>query len=104
MVVVAVFTAGGCAWTAPARPPGTAEIAPLRLRHTQTGANERCGIEMIREVQRANDLTWPERIFFPWTAQREARHAVADEERWRQQCVDRYKRQGYEVVSSPPPR
>ena len=102
MVVVAAVVAAGCISTP--RPPGTAEIAPLRLRNTQTGAHERCGIELVREVQRANDLTWSERIFFTWTAQREARQAVQDEERWRQQCVDRYKRQGYEVMSTPPPR
>ena len=106
MVVVVVglggLLVGGCA-SAP-QEPTTAEVAPIRLRHTQTGANERCGIELIREVQRANDLTWSERIFFTWTAQREAREAVQDEERWRQACVDRYKRQGYEVVSTPSPR
>ena len=100
VVGVALLTAG-CA-SAP-RTSGTAEIAPLRLRHAQTGAHERCGIELIRPVRRANDLTWSERIFFTWTARREARLAVQDEERWRQQCVDRYKRQGYEIVSTTPP-
>ena len=55
-------------------------------------------------MQRAIDLSWSERIFYTWTAQREARQAVQDEERWRQQCVDRYGKQGYEVVSTPPAR
>jgi hypothetical protein len=104
VVVVAIAALQATAGCAASKPPGTAEIAPIRLRHTQTGANERCGIELIRAVQRANDLTWSERIFFTWTAQREAREAVQDEELWRQQCVERYKRQGYEVVSTPPPR
>lgn len=99
VVVAAVLAATGCASAPPV--PATAEIAPVRLRHTQTGARERCGIELIREVQRANDLTWSERIFYSGTAQREAREAVQDEERWRQQCVDRYKQRGYEVVSNP---
>ena len=104
VVVVAggVLGAGGCA-SAP-KPPESAEIAPIRLRNTQTGAHERCGIELIRQVQRANDLTWSETIFFSWRAKREAREAVQDEERWRQQCVERYKQQGYEVVSTPSPR
>jgi hypothetical protein len=84
--------------------PGTAEIAPIRLRNTQTGARERCGNEQIREVQRANDQAWSERLFFTWTAARDARRAVAEEERWRQQCVERYRQQNYEVVSNPPPR
>jgi hypothetical protein len=102
MVVGVVLLASGCA-SAP-RAPGTAEIAPLRLRNAQTGAQERCGMELIRAVQRANDLTWSERLFYTWTAQREAREAVQDEERWRLQCVERYRQQGYEVVSTPPPR
>ena len=96
-----LLVATGCA-SAP-KTEATAEIAPIRLRSTQTGARERCGIEMIRAVQRANDLTWSERIFYRWSAEREAREAVADEERWRQQCVERYRQQGYEVVSAPEP-
>lgn len=88
----------------PPAPPATAEIAPIRLRHTQTGARERCGIELIRDVERANDLTWSERIFFKWWAERDARRAVQDEEQWRQQCVERYRQAGYEVDSTPPPR
>jgi hypothetical protein len=99
VVVGLVLAAAGCA-SAP-QPTPTAEIAPVRLRHTQTGARERCGIELIREVERANDLTWSERIFYSWTASREAREAVQDEERWRQQCVERYRQRGYEVVSTP---
>ena len=102
LVVVSVWAATGCA-SAP-KTAATGEIAPVRLRSTQTGAHERCGIEMIRAVQRANDLTWPERLFFTWSAQRAARQAVQDEERWRQQCVERYKQRGYEVVSTPPAR
>jgi len=102
VVVGGVLLAVGCA-SAPPR-ARTAEVAPVRLRHAQTGANERCGIELIREVQRANDLTWSERLFYTWTARREARQAVQDEERWRQQCVDRYQRQGYEVMATPAPR
>jgi hypothetical protein len=102
MVVVGLLAASGCA-SAP-KDPGSAEIAPLRLRNAQTGAQERCGIEMIRAVLRANDLTWSERLFYKWTAEREAREAVQDEEQWRQQCVERYRKQGYEVVSTPPAR
>ena len=101
-MVVGVLALTGCASVPKA--PGTAEIAPIRLRNTQNGARERCGIELIREVQRANDLTWSERLFFTWTATRDARRAVAEEERWRQQCVERYRQQNYEVVSNPPPR
>lgn len=102
LVVVSVWTATGCA-SAP-KTTATGEIAPVRLRNTQTGAHERCGTELIREVQRANDLTWSERLFFGWSAPAEARRAVQDEERWRQQCVERYKQRGYEVVSDPPAR
>ena len=102
LVVVSVLAATGCA-SSP-KTPASAEIAPLRLRNTQTGAHERCGTELIREVQRANDLTWSERLFFTWSARREAREAVQDEERWRRQCVERYKQRGYEVVSVPPAR
>lgn len=100
VVLGVLLAATGCA-SAP-KASGTAEIAPLRLRNTQTGARERCGIEMIRAVERANDLTWSERLFYRWSAEREAREAVQDEERWRQQCVERYRQQGYEVVSTPP--
>jgi hypothetical protein len=102
MVVGGVLLAAGCA-SGP-RAPGTAEIAPVRLRNAQTGAQERCGTELIRAVQRANDLTWSERVFYTWAAQREAREAVQDEEWWRQQCVERYRQQGYEVVSTPSPQ
>lgn len=101
-IVGGVLAVTGCVSVPKA--PGTAEIAPIRLRNVQTGARERCGIELIREVERANDLTWSERLFYSWSAPLEARRAVADEERWRQQCVDRYRQQGYEVVSGPPPR
>jgi predicted ATPase len=100
--MVGGLAATGCASTSKAS--RSAEIAPVRLRNTQTGVNERCGTELIREVQRANDLTWSERLFFAWSARREAHRAVEDEERWRQQCVDRYKQRGYEVVSTPPAR
>ena len=102
LVVVGVLAATGCA-SAPAT-TRRAEIAPLRLRNPQTGAHERCGTELIREVQRANDPTWSERLLFGWTAPSVARRAVEDEERWRQQCVDRYKQRGFEVVSTPPRR
>jgi hypothetical protein len=43
-------------------------------------------------------------VFYTWAAQREAREAVQDEEWWRQQCVERYRQQGYEVVSTPSPQ
>ena len=102
LVVVSVWAATGCA-SAP-KTAARGEIAPVRLRHTQTGAHERCGTELIREVQRANDLTWSERLFFTGSAQAAARRAVQDEERWRQQCVDRFKQRGFEVVSTPPAR
>lgn len=102
IIAASVLVAAGCA-SVP-RSPDAAESSPVRLRHAQTGAHERCGIELIREVQRANDLTWPERLFYGWSAQREARQAVQGEERWRQQCVERYKQQGYEVMSTPPAR
>ena len=102
MIFGVLLAATGCA-SAP-KTPGTAEIAPIGLRSAQSGARERCGIEMIRAVQRANDLTWSERIFYRWSAEREAREAVQDEEQWRQRCVERYRQQGYEVVSTPPSR
>ena len=97
-----LLAATGCA-SAP-KAPGTAEIAPLRLRNVQSGARERCGIEMIRDVQRANELTWSERLFYKWSAEHDARAAVQDEEQWRQRCVERYRQQGYEVVSTQPSR
>jgi hypothetical protein len=102
LVVVSAWTVTGCA-TAP-RTAASGEIAPVRLRNTQTGIHERCGIDLIREVVRANDLTWSERLFFGWSAPRDARRAVQDEERWRQQCVERFTQRGYEVVSTPPAR
>jgi hypothetical protein len=102
MILGVLLAVTGCA-SAP-RTPGTAEIAPIRLRNAQSGARERCGIEMIRAVERANDLTWSERIFFRGSAEREAREAVEDEEQWRQRCVERYRQQGYEVVSTQPTR
>jgi hypothetical protein len=102
LVVVGTLAAAGCA-SAPVT-TRSAEVAPIRLRNPQTGANERCGTELIRDVQRANDLTWSERLFFGWTAPSVARRAVEEEERWRQQCVDRFKQRGYEVVSTPPAR
>ena len=98
LVVAAVLAVAGCASTP--KVPQSGEIAPLRLRHAQTGVNERCGTELIREVQRANGLTWSERIFFSWSAHRAAQRAVQDEERWRQQCVERFKQRGFEVVST----
>ena len=102
VVIVGVLLAGtGCA--AAPKAPGTAEIAPIRL-HAQSGARERCGIEVIREVQRANDLTWSERIFYRRYAERAGRQAVQDEEQWRQRCVERYGQRGYEVVATPPSR
>jgi hypothetical protein len=102
MLVVLPVLAAGCGAIPGA--PATGEIAPIRLHNAQTGVNERCGIDMIREVVRANDLTWSERLFFTWSARSEARRAVQDEERWRQACVDRFKQRGYEVVSQPPAR
>jgi hypothetical protein len=102
--VVLVVVLGGTGCASGPKAPGTAEIAPIRLRHTQTGARERCGIEMIRAVERANDLTWSERLFYRSSAEREARQAVRDEEQWRQQCVERYRQLGYEVVTTPSPR
>jgi hypothetical protein len=102
MILGVLLAVTGCA-SAP-RTPGTAEIAPISLRNAQSGARERCGIEMIRAVQRANDLTWSERIFSRWSAEREARQAVEDEEQWRQRCVERYRQQGYEVGSTQPSR
>ncbi|HMH49552.1 MAG TPA: hypothetical protein VK548_04920 [Candidatus Acidoferrum sp.] len=104
LVVISVLaaTAAGCASTP--KMPASGEIDPIRLRNAQTGVRERCGTELIREVQRANDLTWSERLFFTWSAQAAARRAVQDEERWRQQCVDRFKARGFEVVSTPAAR
>lgn len=92
----ALLVAGGCA----SAPPATSEISPIWLR-APSGARARCGIEMIREVQRAGDLTWSERIFYWRSAQVEARRAVQDEEQWRKLCVERYRQQGYEVVATP---
>jgi hypothetical protein len=100
VVAGALVIAAGCA----SAPVGTAELAPLRLHNAQTGANERCGIEMIREVQRANDLTWAERIGYTWSARAEARRAVQDEEQWRQKCVERFRQKGFEVVAAPAAR
>ena len=102
LVVAAALAVTGCASASKVPPSG--EIAPLRLHNAQTGVNERCGTELIREVQRANDLTWSERIFFSWSARSAAQRAVQDEERWRQQCVERFKQRGFEVVSTPPAR
>jgi len=102
VIIGVLLAAAGCA-SAP-KVPTTAEITPIRLRSAQTGARERCGTELIRDVQEANDLTWSERLFFRWRAERDARRAVQDEEQWRQQCVERYRQQGYEVVSTPPSR
>jgi hypothetical protein len=56
---------------------------------------------MIRQVQRANDLTWSERLVYWWSARNEARRAVQDEEEWRRRCVERYRQQGFAVVSAP---
>jgi hypothetical protein len=100
-MALAALAAGGCA--AAPTVPQSGEIAPLRLHNAQTGVNERCGTELVRQVQRANDLTWSERILFSWSARRDARRAVQDEERWRQQCVDRFRQRGFEVVSTPRP-
>ena len=100
VIVGALLAAGGCA----SAPTGTAQIAPVLLRHTHGGARERCGVELIREVQRANDLGWSERLFYTWSAQREARDAARDEAAWRQRCVERYVKQGYEVVAAPAAR
>ena len=99
LMVVGVLAATGCASSPATR---SAEIAPVRLKNSQTGVNERCGTALIRDVQRANDLTWSERLFFTWSARRAARQAVQDEEQWRQRCVDRFKPRGFEVVSAPP--
>ena len=95
-IVGALFVVGGCASV----PERTAEIAPVRLR-APSGIQARCGIELIREVQRANDLGWSERLIYWWSARSEARRAVQDEEQWRQRCVERYRQQGFEVVSAP---
>ena len=102
-VVIAgsLLVATGCASAPPG--PATAELSPVRLRHA-SGARERCGVELIRGVQRLNDLTWVERLFFSRSANREAREAMRNEQEWRRQCTERYRRQGYEVVTAPPPR
>ena len=100
VAVGALLVAGGCA----SGVPKSAEVDPVRMRSTQTGARERCGMELIRAVQRANDLTWSEQIFYTWIANRDAREAVRDEEAWRQRCVERYRQQGFEVVTTPQPR
>ncbi len=102
LAVAAALAVTGCA-SAP-QVPRSGEISPLKLHNAQTGVNERCGTELIREVERANDLTWSERIFFSWSAHRAAQRAVQDEERWRQDCVERFKQRGFEVVSTPPAR
>ena len=78
----------------------TAETAPIWLR-SSSGVHARCGLEMIREVQRATDLTWSERLVYWWSARKEARRAVQDEEEWRRRCVERYRQQGFEVVATP---
>ena len=96
--MVAALVATGCA-SAP-KVPASGEIAPVRLHNAQTGVNERCGTALIREVQRASDLTWSERIFYSWSARRAAQRAVQDEERWRQQCVERFKPRGFEAIST----
>lgn len=95
VIVGALLVAAGCASVS-----GSAEIAPIRLR-APSGAHAQCGLELIREVQRANDLGWSERLVYWWSAQSEARRAVRDEEAWRQRCVERYRQQGFEVVSAP---
>ena len=94
-IVGALLVTTGCASV-----PGSAEIAPIRLR-APSGAHAQCGLEMIRAVQRANDLTWSERLVFWWSARRDAHRAVKDEEEWRQRCVERYRQQGFEVVAAP---
>ena len=103
-VVIAgsLLVAAGCA-SAP-RGPATAEVPPVRLRHAQMGAHVRCGLELIRQVQRRNDLRWVEGLLFSRSANREAREAVRDEQAWRRQCAERYQRQGYEVVTVPSSR
>ena len=103
-VVIAgsLLVAAGCV-SAP-RGPATAEVPPVRLRHAQTGAHARCGLELIREVQRRDDLRWVERLLFSRSANREAREAVRNEQDWRRQCIERYQGQGYQVVTAPSPR
>ena len=102
VIAASLLVAAGCA-SVP-RGPSAAELPPVRLRHAQTGARERCGLELIREVQRLNDLTWVQRLFFSRSASRDAREAVRNEQDWRRQCIERYQRQGYEVVTAPSPR
>jgi hypothetical protein len=102
LLVICLLGAAGCASVRGT--PSNGEIAAIRLHNAQTGVNERCGIDMIREVVRANDLTWSERLFFTWKARADARRAVEDEERWRQQCVDRFKQRGFEVATTPSAR
>ena len=92
----ALLVVGGCATAAPSSP----ETTPILLR-SASGAHARCGIEFVREVQRAQDLGWSERLVYWWSAQGDARQAVRDEEEWRQRCVERYRQQGFEVVSTP---
>jgi hypothetical protein len=96
VVVGALLVAGGCASTA----PKSAEFSPVQLR-TASGVRAQCGMQLIPDVQRANDLTWSERLFYWWSAQRDARRAVRNEEEWRRRCVERYRQQGFEVVSAP---
>ncbi len=95
-IVTALLAVAGCATAA----PQSAEIAPVQLR-AASGAHAQCGLQMIREVQRAGDLTWSERLVYWWSAQSDARRAVRDEEEWRRRCVERYRQQGFEVVSTP---
>ena len=92
----ALLVVAGCASAS----ENAAEIAPIWLR-SASGIHARCGLEMIREVQRANDLTWSERLVYWWSARKDARRAVQDEQEWRRRCVERYRQQGFEVVSTP---
>ena len=96
MVVGALLVAGGCV-SAVRRSP---EDPPIQLR-AASGARAQCGMELIRAVQRAEDLTWSERLFYWWSAQKEARRAIQDENSWRRRCVDRYQEEGFVVVSVP---
>ncbi len=98
IVIASLFlVVTGCSSAAPSRPPG--EMSVIRLRNPQTGQKARCGAELIREVQRGSDLTFSEELFYAASASRAARQALRDEEAWRQQCVERYRQQGFEVVS-----
>lgn len=95
-MVSALLVAGGCA----SAPAGSPEVTPIVLR-SPAGAHARCGIEFIREVQRADDLGWSEQLIYTWSARSDARQAVRAEEEWRQRCVERYRQQGFEVVAGP---